>query len=143
MKASKAMKARTSEDLAKVLGAAEFRWMRTALRKRLDDGDRQRWKARFMARAVSLLALWARPVSRTNPFALAYREKHKINGLCVACPEPAVKDRSRCVTHLAEQRELDAADYDKRRVTTRRNVCTVCNVAGHNRRRHEGEGASP
>ena len=142
MKASKAMKARTSEDLAKVLGAAEFRWMRTALRKRLDDGDRQRWKARFMARAVLLLAFWARPV-QLHPWAKTYREKHKLAGLCVACPEPAVKDRSRCVTHLAEQRELDAADYDKRRVTTRRNVCTVCNVAGHNRRRHEGEGASP
>lgn len=137
------MKARTSEDLAKVLGAAEFRWMRTALRARLDDGDRQRWKARFMARAVSLLAFWARPVSRTNPFALAYREKHKINGLCVACPEPAVKGRNRCEAHIEMQRELDAADYDKRRVTTRRNRCKVCGTLGHNARRHEGEGASP
>lgn len=143
MKASKAMKARTSEDLAKVLGAAEFRWMRTALRKRLDDGDRQRWKARFMARAVSLLAFWARPVSRTNPFALAYREKHKLNGLCVACPEPAVKDRNRCAFHLDEQRVINTATYDPQRVTTRRNRCKVCGELGHNARRHEGEGASP
>lgn len=142
------MKARTSEDLAKVLGAAEYRWFRTALRARLDDGDRQKWMTRFMARAVSLLAFWARqrsaePAGRTNPFALAYRVKHKLNGLCVACPEPAVKDRNRCALHLAEQRELDAADYDKRRVTTRRNRCKVCGLLGHNARRHEGEGASP
>lgn len=136
------MKAKTSEDLAKVLGAAEYRWMRTALRKRLDDGDRQRWKARFMARAVSLLAFWARPkLARTNPFAATYRAKHKLAQLCVACPEPAVKNRNRCVAHLEEQRRLNAAGYDAQRVTTRRNICTVCHKPGHNRRRHEGEGA--
>jgi len=133
------MKARTSEDLAKVLGAAEYRWMRTALRKRLDDGDRQRWKARFMARAVSLIAFWARPAPQSHPWAKTYREKHKLNGICVACTEPAVKGRNRCVTHLDMQREFDAADYDKRRVTTRRNRCKVCKALGHNARRHEGE----
>lgn len=131
------MKARTSEDLAKVLGAAEYRWMRTALRKRLDDGDRQRWKARFMARAVSLIAFWSRPL-RSHPFAKTYREKHKLAGLCVACPKPAVKGRNRCTLHLAEQRDLNTAGYDAHRVTTRRNRCKVCGKPGHNARRHEG-----
>lgn len=50
----------TSADLAKVLDEANFRWFETALRRRLPDGDREAWKLRFMARAVSLTAYWRR-----------------------------------------------------------------------------------
>lgn len=39
---------------------AEVRWFSSALRRRLDDGQRQRLKDRFVARAVSLAAFWRR-----------------------------------------------------------------------------------
>lgn len=50
----------TSADLADVAKRASWHWFTTALRKRLDDGDRERWKDRFVARAVSLAAYWHR-----------------------------------------------------------------------------------
>lgn len=50
----------TSQELAEVAEAAERRWFSTALRVRLFDHERMTWKRRFMARAVSLFAHYAR-----------------------------------------------------------------------------------
>lgn len=50
----------TSADLVVVLLFAERRWFHSAMRARLCDRERLRWKERFMARAVSLLAFWRR-----------------------------------------------------------------------------------
>ena len=48
----------TSADLVTVLHGAERRWFHSALRARVCERMRLLWKERFMARAVSLLALW-------------------------------------------------------------------------------------
>lgn len=50
----------TSEDLARAMEKANRRWLNTALRVRLYDHERQTWKDRYMARAVSLAAFWGR-----------------------------------------------------------------------------------
>lgn len=50
----------TSAYTAWIMGLARNRWFRTALRRRLSDGEREKWMDRFVARAVSLSAFWAR-----------------------------------------------------------------------------------
>jgi hypothetical protein len=47
-----------SEQLARVYERAERRWFNTALRARLDDGERLAWKERFCVRAATLLSRW-------------------------------------------------------------------------------------
>ena len=48
----------TSAELATLLRVAEAAWFDTALRKRLRDGERMKWKERFMARAITLIQRW-------------------------------------------------------------------------------------
>ena len=50
----------TSEACANLLRAAHDRWPLTALRTRLDDGDRGEWMERFAARAMTLIPHWRR-----------------------------------------------------------------------------------
>lgn len=54
----------TSEDVATIYRMAERRWLFTAMRKRLHDRDRETWKHRFVARAISLIHTWRSGPSR-------------------------------------------------------------------------------
>lgn len=48
----------TSARAARVYAEAEERWFRSALRRRIPDCQRQTWRRRFCARAVTLTAFW-------------------------------------------------------------------------------------
>ena len=53
--------ASTSARVAQIYERAESCWFDTALRRRLPDCQRSKWKARFCARAVTLLSFWRKP----------------------------------------------------------------------------------
>jgi hypothetical protein len=57
----------------------------------------------------------------------AWKEKQRLLGLCVSCPEPAVKGRVSCRRHLAAMRAVSGRTYREKQAFRREHgLCLHC-----------------